>query len=290
MEKYTVIKNYRNDAALRASFNELAGKTFYIDFEDWYQNGYWQDAYNPYSIVLDGKVVANVSVNRTDFIWNGSRKHFIQLGTVMTDEQYRNRGLIRQIMKEIEKDCGNEGDGMYLFASASVLDFYPKFGFRKAEEYQYAKEVSIQKEKSMVQVHMRDKKAWDTLEEAIKRSIPYGCFEMVDNRGLFMFYVTKYMQENVYYDKELDVYAVAEIEDGELLLHQVFTEKEIELDKIIEAFGSKIRQVRLAFMPKDTTGYTISRIEKEDTTLFLKGNGIDELRQSKLMFPTLAHA
>lgn len=34
MEKYTVIKNYRDDAALRASFNELAGKTFYIDFED----------------------------------------------------------------------------------------------------------------------------------------------------------------------------------------------------------------------------------------------------------------
>ena len=71
-----VIKDYRNDTKLRTSFNELAGKTFGLNFEDWYQNGYWTDRYNPHSIVIDGKVAANVSVNRTDFLWNGEIKHF----------------------------------------------------------------------------------------------------------------------------------------------------------------------------------------------------------------------
>ena len=71
MNTIEVIKNYRDNAQLRASFNELAKKTFWIDFEDWYQNGYWTDLYNPYSIIMDGRVVANVSVNRTDFEWNG---------------------------------------------------------------------------------------------------------------------------------------------------------------------------------------------------------------------------
>ena len=36
-----VIKNYKDNDALRKSFNELAMKTFDISFEDWYQNGYW---------------------------------------------------------------------------------------------------------------------------------------------------------------------------------------------------------------------------------------------------------
>ncbi len=72
MKEYEVIKNYRRDDALRASFNALAGKTFGIDFEDWYQNGYWTDAYNPHSIVIDGKIAANVSVNHTDFVWSTS--------------------------------------------------------------------------------------------------------------------------------------------------------------------------------------------------------------------------
>ena len=74
---YNLIKNYKDNEALRHSFNKLANKTYGLDFEDWYQNGYWGEKYNPYSIVKDGEVIANVSVNITDMMWNGMRKHFI---------------------------------------------------------------------------------------------------------------------------------------------------------------------------------------------------------------------
>ena len=36
---YQVIKNYKDNAKLRASFNHLAEKTFGLNFENWYQNG-----------------------------------------------------------------------------------------------------------------------------------------------------------------------------------------------------------------------------------------------------------
>ncbi|MDE7285724.1 MAG: GNAT family N-acetyltransferase, partial [Lachnospiraceae bacterium] len=110
-----IIRNYRNQNELRCSFNQLACKTFDgLDFEEWYQNGYWSERYDPHSIVIDGKVVANVSVNFMDFLWKGQRKRFIQLGTVMTQEGFRNQGLIRQIMNEIEKEYGQKVDGIYL--------------------------------------------------------------------------------------------------------------------------------------------------------------------------------
>lgn len=64
-----IVKNVRNSETLRKSFNELAKETFDLDFEDWYQNGFWRDKYIPYSMVINGKVVANVSVNRTDMLW-----------------------------------------------------------------------------------------------------------------------------------------------------------------------------------------------------------------------------
>jgi len=65
MEKtYEIRKNYRDNEGLRKSFNELANQTFGINFENWYQNGFWKDNYNPYSVVVDGEVVANVSVNK----------------------------------------------------------------------------------------------------------------------------------------------------------------------------------------------------------------------------------
>ena len=93
----------------------------------------------PYSVVVDGAVAANVSVNRTDFVLDGEKKRFIQLGTVMTDERYRGRGMIRRLMAEVERDCAGKADGVYLFANGTVLDFYPKFGFRRAAEVRYAR-------------------------------------------------------------------------------------------------------------------------------------------------------
>lgn len=290
-----VIKNYRNDPVLRKSFNELAGKTFDIDFEDWYQNGYWGENYDPYSIVMDGKVVSNVSVNHMEFLWHGERKYFIQLGTVMTDESYRNRGFIRQIMEEIERDYEKKSDGFFLFANDSVLDFYPKFGFRKSEEFQYSQKftataASAAGQKTVEQIPMRGKAAWALLEDAIRKGIPHSSFEMVNNRELILFYVTKYMQENVYYHKELDAYVIAEIEGGSLLLHNIFSPGPVDIGQIVKSFGHGIRQVRLGFTPVNRGGYTEEPLKEEDCTLFVKGKGFESFELDKLMFPTLAHA
>lgn len=62
----------------------------------------------------------------------------LQLGTVMIDKKYRNMGFIKTIMQEIEKDYYDIVDGIYLFVNDSVLEFYPKFGYKKSTEYRYS--------------------------------------------------------------------------------------------------------------------------------------------------------
>ena len=37
---YEIVKHYRDNKALRDSFNALAEKTFGLNFEGWYQNGF----------------------------------------------------------------------------------------------------------------------------------------------------------------------------------------------------------------------------------------------------------
>ena len=137
---FCIEKNYRNNDALRASFNRLAEKTFGLNFENWYRNGFWKDNYIPYSVVLDGEVVSNVSVNACNMNYKGKIVKLIQLGTIMTDEDYRGNGYARALMEEVIKDYDGQVDGIYLFANESVLEFYPKFGFREAKEYQFTKD------------------------------------------------------------------------------------------------------------------------------------------------------
>ena len=42
MENYKIIKGYQEKEEHRNSFNQLAGQTFGLDFEPWYQRGFWK--------------------------------------------------------------------------------------------------------------------------------------------------------------------------------------------------------------------------------------------------------
>lgn len=285
--RYEFIKDYKNNDLLRKSFNQLSEKTFGLDFEDWYQNGYWGKNYIPYSFIHNNQIVANVSVNIMDFMLDCKTKHFIQLGTVMTEEKYRDQGLIRRLMGKIENDY-HKVDGFFLFANDSVLNFYPKLGYKKAIEFQYKKNVKIQEKKSAVQVSMEDKSNWKKIEEAVKHSIPNGRLTMINNMELIMFYVTKFMQKNVYYSEKYDTYVIAEEKGNNLFIHNIYAREVVDLDKIIRTFGTDIKTVTLGFVPIKGDGYDIVEVDEEDTTLFVKG--IPDFENYKAMFPTLSHA
>ena len=297
--KWTIEKDYRDNDKLRHSFNELAKETFGLDFEDWYRNGFWGDDYNPYSVVADGKVIANVSVNRTDMrlsgegaaaSQDGNIRHFLQLGTVMTDKAYRNQGFIRKIMERIGEDYGGGTDGIYLFANDSVLNFYPKFGFEKSKEYRYYRRAENTGKWEMEAVRMDNAAAWKGLQEVMDKNVFRGRFDLVNNHGLTMFYVTKFMQENVFYHKETDTFVIAKTEGEKVLLHNVFSGTLKDLDRVTELFGEKVKEVTLGFTPVEKEKYLVTRHCEEDCTFFIKGAGMKVVEEEKLRIPSLAHA
>lgn len=284
-----VISGYRHDAALRASFNALAEKTFGLNFEGWYQNGFWGDNYNPYSIVADGRVVANVSVNKTDMIIGGERRKFYQLGTVMTDPAYRGRGYIRAIMEAVDRDIA-DADGVYLFGNDSVLEFYPRFGFVPGEEYVYERPIRQGGACCMQRIPMEDAQGWEKLRAAMDKSAVQSACEMAGNPELIFFYVSQFMQDCAYYCEALDCWAIAELEDGNLTLHNVFCPEAVSLDEVIVAFGAEVTHVTLGFTPLDTSGFTCRAYHEEDCTFFVRGGGFEGFTARRLRIPSLSHA
>ncbi|MBR4358266.1 MAG: GNAT family N-acetyltransferase [Butyrivibrio sp.] len=285
----TIEKNYRDNESLRNSFNELAGKVFGgLNFEDWYRNDFWKDNYIPYSVMADGKIVSNVSVNACNMNYDGRIVKLIQLGTVMTDPDYRGRGYARMLMEKIVEDYENKVDGIYLFANDSVVDFYPKFGFRKSREFQFSKAVNNDAERTAQLVPMSEKREWDKMVQILNKTEQNAKMYMVSNSGLYMFYLSQFMQENTFYIADCDSYAIAEIEGDTLILHAVIGSGAI--DRVISAFGKEIKKVILAFTPNDSTGYDKSEVIEEDTHLFLRGKFFDETGEDEFMFQAITHA
>ena len=285
----TIEKHYRSNQALRDSFNRLAKKTFGLDFEPWYQNGFWTDNYDPYSVVIDGEVVANVSVNRTDMLIDGAQRKLYQLGTVMTDPAYRNRGYIRAIMAEINRDIA-DADGVYLFASDSVCAFYPKFSFAQGEEYIYTRAVRQGGVCRMERIPMDGPENWARLREAMETNRFETACTMLDNPGLIFFYASQFLKDCVYHDAKTDAWAIAEIEDGELMLHSVFAPAGVAMEDVIAAFGGGISCVKLGFAPMDSSGFDCEAYHEEDCTFFVRGKAFDDFAQRQLRIPSLSHA
>ena len=283
-----IIHGYRHDKALRDSFNALAEQTFGLNFEGWYQNGFWGDNYDPHSIVIDGEVAANVSVNRTDLVFGGKRYHILQLGTVMTAPEHRGKGYGRAIMDYIEKAYA-DADGIYLFANDTVVDFYPRFGFRPAREMAYSKSFGLTGECKTEQVLMDGPAAWEKLAAAMEKStFREGC-PMVDNPGLIFFYVSLFLQEAVYFIPHLDAWVIAEPEEGSLTIHNIFADSAVTIEDVARAFGN-VDRVHLGFAPADPTGWEISELREEDTHFFVKGAVFEEFEERGLRIPSLSHA
>ncbi|NNE13767.1 MAG: GNAT family N-acetyltransferase [Saprospiraceae bacterium] len=288
---YEFANNFKHNQKLRASFNRLTETVFGFSLENWYHDGFWGDYYIPYSLLHNNKLVSNVSINKIEFDIEGERKTGIQIGTVMTDEKYRNSGLNKYLMEKVMCEWENRTDFVYLFANDSVLDFYPKFNFKIVREYQHSKTIDTHgASSSWKKLNMEDPADVAFLLGRIKESMPIAKIAMRNNASLIMFYCHSYKKNNIFYSKELDVIVIADFEGDTVYLDDIFVMGPIDIDCVVISISHKsIRRVVLGFTPLDDSGFEKHLLKGTDTLFMLKDK--DEFFTKKhWMFPVLSHA
>ncbi|HAU3626732.1 TPA: GNAT family N-acetyltransferase [Legionella pneumophila] len=293
MKELTFFKGYQQDEQKRAAFNHLAVKTFDLSFEEWYQSGYWRDKYIPYTLFDGEQAVANVSVNIMGFSIFGHQQRAIQIGTVMTEEAYRNQGLSRRLMEKVFEDWKAESHLIYLFANSSVWGFYPKLGFKSVKEYQYQRTITSTTQANSVKLDMDKNENRDKLYDYAQNTCPFGKISMQENADLVMFYCITVYKDNVFYLPELDAIAIVEIKDRKLNLLDVFSKKEQNLGDVIRALSDEnIDTVQLGFVPKDCSSYERVPVDEKakDEMLFVETEKTALFDENQLMFPLLSHA
>lgn len=302
--KYRLEKNVMQNATLRKAYNELAEKTFGLNFEPWYQSGYCGNTHIPYTLFDGKKAVSNVSVNVMEIAWQGKVRHYIQLGTVLTDPAYGGQGLSRYLMEEVLRDWKDKSDAIFLFANQSVLEFYPRFGFERQTQYQWSMSMqAMTGEKESVgkgnketkkliieKLDMKKPEHINLLKNCYEKGNPFSKLQTVNGFGLLMFYCSSFLKDCIYYIPEMDVVVIAELEDGVLYCLDIFCEAGKELNQILSTVaGEKINQVVFKFTPTEQKECKIQRIEDEDDVLFVLKGKENIFAEEKLLFPEIAH-
>lgn len=289
--EYTFLSGYQLEKKYRDAFNQLSVKVFGLSFVEWYESGYWKDKYIPYTLFDGDRAVANVSVNIMDFNVLGVKRRYIQLGTVMTDEDYRNRHLSAFLMERVLQEWNEKCELIYLYANGSVLGFYPKFGFDRVREYECFKPAGNNAgDGKFEKLNMDVRSNRELLHDYAKHSRVYGRLALSENADLVLFYCITFLKDCVYYNKSLDVIAVAGIDGETLCLWDVFSGKEVELAKIEYSLGNfNASEMVLGFTPKDSDAYQIREISGKDA-LFIQRGKTAVFDENTIMFPLLSHA
>lgn len=298
--KYEFCNKVRDNDILRESFNELTRRTFGFDFVGWYEAGQWGDFYIP-QVLLDGeKVVSNVSVNIMQFDVQGVKKNYIQLGTVMTDNAYRGRGLNREIMERILAEYKDKVDGIYLFGNDEVVNYYPKFGFKPAKGYEYylsCENAGGVKAYVLEKVDMQDvaqaEKLYDFMrayEVNANEQNQNDAMYMSENVNLFQFWLGAGYGDSVYYLPEMNAYAILEVDGDRVLICQIFGKAEADILRLAKAANKDVAEVVLGYTPVQKEKYLVRERKEEDCTMFIIGEDLACMEEKKMMFPVLSHA
>ncbi|MGE6632126.1 GNAT family N-acetyltransferase [Bacillus sp. NPDC077027] len=293
MENLKLVSGYRENEQLRESFNHLAKKTFQIDFSKWFNKGYWTDKYVPFSFTNnDGDVIANASIFKMSIVIENVPYIAIQIGTVMTDVRYRNKGLANILMSEILNSQKNNCDFIYLFANASVIEFYPRFGFSRVDESEYSLmvnnshlKVSIKNDLKKLSVDS-DLSLLETI--AKNRYLNKSKIIVKNNEELLMFYFLVVFPESIYYISELETIILMEHEGRSLHIFDIISPKEQVIDTVLsKLIDEKTEKIVFHFEPNNLKGLHVEKVQTDDDALFYLSKG--PVLEGDFKFPITSH-
>jgi len=287
-ENYDFSKEVRINPDLREGFMQLALETFGIDFRSWFESGFWGDAFAPYVLTYQGKVVASVCVNLL-FEHTSPKKLFVQLGGVITAKEHRGRGLSRWLINTVLEEWHDKADGIYLFANDSVLDFYPKYGFKKTLEYESSIQV-FGPAQSMRKLNPQCEEDIQLLKQCYTIGNPYAAFQ-IEYFNLIMFYALNTYKDCIYYLPEQQTVIIAKLKGDTWLCSEILGNSKLPLTQLIGCLSpGNPFNVRLGFQPQLGLDYLVQPLYEEDTTFFVLQGKEYPFKEGKGRMPELSRA
>jgi GNAT superfamily N-acetyltransferase len=288
MSNLRIIQNYRDKEFFRNEFFNFINKVFgKLDFKEWYNRGFWADEFIPNSIVIDDKIVANISTSKMDIIVNGSTKKGIQLGAVGTLPEYRKQGLSRHLIENVLEKYSSAADLVFLYANDSVLEFYPRFGFKPVKENLFQCRIKTKSNKTGGRkLNLQSEKDCEIINRLIQTRLPLTKRFGAKKYGFITWWhlINVYPHNIFYYEKE-DAILIKTEEKKQLYIWDVIYAQPFDLTTLlVRTDSNEIEYVNYYFPPDQLEFDFDNYVQDADSHLFIIG----DLPGAKIKFPTTA--
>lgn len=255
----------------------------------WRDRGSWTNDYEVFAILDGGSVVSTIGRSRMNLVIDGKDRVGYQLGAVATLEPYRGRGLARQLMKWVIDDLDAVDQPVILFANNSVLDFYPRFGFRRIPQRRSLATVALQPADVQAPCcNLSDASDRSRLATLCFRALPtQGRLTARDYYWLALWNLSC-GPATVSWVPEFEAAVAWAVDNGRLVIHDVLATQPFDLSLIVPMLIARpVTEVELLIDPEDFWP-TMDHPDFNDSGSALFARGAAAAINGPVQFPALA--
>ena len=276
MREYIIHENIRDNVRLRNGYLEFIQTIFPgLDFKDWYDKGFWNDRYNPFCLTVDGRIISNASASEMNVLIEGEKKRAVQIGAVGTLGKYRKQGYARIIMDYVLERYECSTDMFFLFANESVIDYYPRFGFKRANDVIFKSTSDIpEPDYRARKLDLSNSRDFDLLKKMItNRMILTERFGASGYEYVTFWHLLNLFPHCLHYLQDHNLIAVASQSADQLNVWDLIFTEPIEIDSILPGIMSeKPDAINFYFSPDIVKFNYDSVFSDDDAVLFVRGD------------------
>ena len=252
--------NNSNDKNYQKQLNALL-KPIFLDFQFWYDLDLWDKNYESYSIIQNDKILSNISVFKADILMNWKQYRALSVGAVATRPDCRGHGYSRLLMEHIISRYPDTP--MYLSANDKVVDFYPRFGFKRIYEKLPVSHYKINNTIRPNKLPFDSPIILNYLHNRVNFSQKLDC---LNTSSINMFHIhLGHLKEHIYHIPGLETILIAKQKGSTLKIIGVFSLKHISfLDFARHLPFAGVEKIEFGFMPCwDDLDYKMTECEAD---------------------------
>ena len=239
----------------------------------WRDRGGWTENYEVFALVDGDRIVSTVGRTRMRLVIHGETQTGYQLGAVATLAQYRRRGFARQLLDWVVEGVDEPGQPIILFANRSVIDFYPRFGFRRIPQLRFTAPVSIMPAGTRAR-RCDPASAADRsiLADLCARARPTGSPLTARDYFPVLLWHLSCRPLVALWLPAFDAAVVAVADGDRLVVHDLIASQPFDLHLVLPALvAHPVTELEFCFNPGDWCAANRSELDDTDEPLFARG-------------------
>ena len=257
----------------------------------WRDRGGWTKDYEVFALTDAEQIISTIGRTHMRLCVHGGMQNAYQLGAVGTLPSHRRQGLARRLIDRIIKDLETPEQPILLFANNSVMDFYPRFGFRRVSQQQSTANVSIIKPFGLSARPFDPASGNDRsrLADLCAHAKPVGGPLSAQNYYPIALWHLSCRPITSFWVPQHDALIAATAQNGKLVIHDVIAPHRFDLQPLIPQLVSQpITKLEFCFNPEGWWPEAeYSEFDDADSPLFIRGPIAERL--GRVQCPELAH-